>query len=114
MLFLKKAFFVVKLNAETGCLEKFWSFHRRVIEWPGLEGAARIIEFQLPCHRQDLQPPDLVLDQAAQGPFQPGLEHLQGQSIHSLSRQPAPAPHHAVKNFPLTSNLNLPSMSLTT
>ena len=30
--------------------------------------------------------------QAAQGPIQPGLEHLQGQSIHSFSGQPMPVP----------------------
>jgi len=29
-------------------------------------------------------PPDWVLDQAAQGPIQPGLEDLQGQSIHNI------------------------------
>jgi len=32
-------------------------------------------ESPIPCHRQGHQPP---LDQAAQGPIQPGLEHLQG------------------------------------
>ena len=51
---------------------------------------------------------NLHLDQDAQGPIQPGLEHLQGQNIHNLSGQPVP--HLAtliVKNFPLTSNLNL-------
>jgi len=49
-----------------------------------------------PCHRQHHQFPDLVLDQAAQGPIQPGIEHLQGWSIHSLSGQPVPAPHHSL------------------
>ena len=34
--------------------------------------------------RQGHQPPHL-LDQAAQGPIQPGLEHLQGWGIHLLS-----------------------------
>ena len=34
--------------------------------------------------------------QAAQGPIQPGLEHLQGWGIHSLSGQPVPAPHHCL------------------
>ena len=42
------------------------------------------------------QAPDLVLDQAAQGPIHSVLEHLQGQGIHSLSRQPVPAPHHSL------------------
>jgi len=44
-------------------------------------------EAPTPCHRQGLQPPYLMLDQAAQGPIQPGLEHLQGWGIHSLSGQ---------------------------
>ena len=34
------------------------------------------------CCRQGCQPPYLILDQAAQGPIQPGLEHLQGWGIH--------------------------------
>ena len=54
-----------------------------------------IIKFQTPCHRQS-QPPDLVLNQAAQGLIQPGLEHLHGWSIHSLSGQPVLAPHHSL------------------
>ena len=33
------------------------------------------------------QPSDLVLDQAAQDPIQPGFEHLQGQDIHHTSGQ---------------------------
>ena len=49
----------------------------------------------LPSARQGLQPPHL-LDQVAQGPIQPGLEHLQGRSIHNLSGQPVPAPHHSL------------------
>ena len=44
---------------------------------------------------QGHQPPYLILEQAAQGAIQPGLEHLQGWSIHNLSRQPVPAPHHS-------------------
>ena len=31
-----------------------------------------------------------MLDEAAQGPIQPGLEHIQGWGIHSLSGQPVP------------------------
>ena len=70
-------------------------------------------EAPTPHHRQGHQPPHLIPDQVAQGSIQPGLEHLQGRGIHSLSGQPVPAPHHlTVKNFPLTSNLNLPSLSL--
>jgi len=30
------------------------------------------------------------------GPIQPGLIHPQGQSIHTLSRHPVPAPHHSL------------------
>ena len=58
----------------------------RIIEWFGLEGTSRIIKFQPPYQRQGYQPPDLVLDQVAQGHIQPDLEHLQGWRIHSLSR----------------------------
>jgi len=54
----------------------------------------RVIKFQTRCHRQGHQPPDVALDQDAQGPIQPGLEHLQGWGIHSLSGQPVPASHH--------------------
>ena len=52
------------------------------------------------------------LDQNTKGPIQPGLKYLQGCSIHTLSGQPILAPHNSVKNFPLTSNLNLPSFIL--
>ena len=47
-----------------------------------------------PCKGQGHQPLHL-LDQAAQGLIQPGLEHLQGWGIHNLSEQPVPAPHHS-------------------
>jgi len=44
---------------------------------------------------------DHVLDQAAQGPIQPGLEHLQGWVTHSFSGQPVPVLHHPVRvKFP--------------
>ena len=36
-----------------------------------------------PCCRQGYQILDYTLDQVAQGPIQPGLEHLQGQGNHS-------------------------------
>ena len=68
----------------------------RIIEWLELEGISRIINFQLPCHRQGYQPPYLVPEQVAQSSILPGLKHLQGQSIHSLSGQPVPAPHHSL------------------
>jgi len=38
-----------------------------------------------PCPRQGHQSPHLTLGQAAHGPIQPGLEHLQGWGIHNLS-----------------------------
>ena len=59
-----------------------------------------------------LQPLEQVLDQIAQCAIQPGLKHLWGRGIHSLSGQPVPVPHHPLcENFPLTSKLNLPSFS---
>ena len=69
--------------------------HHRITEWPGFEGNSRIMNLQALCHRQGHQPPHLILDQVAQGPIQPGLEHLQGWGIHNLSGQPVPAPHHS-------------------
>jgi len=53
-----------------------------------LEGTSRIIKLQPLCRRQGHQPPHLILEQAANGPIQPGLEHLQGQGpqvIHRVS-----------------------------
>ena len=47
-----------------------------------------------PPASQGHQPPHL-LHQVAQGLIQPGLEHLQGRSVPSLSGQPVPAPHHS-------------------
>ena len=61
-----------------------WADGHRHTERPGLEGTSRIV---------NLQPH--LLHQAAQGPIQPGLEHLQGWGIHNLSGQPVPAPHHS-------------------
>ena len=59
--------------------------NHRITGWLGLKGTTRIIKFQSLCHRQGHQPPDLVLDQAALGPIQPGLKHLQGWGIHSTA-----------------------------
>ena len=48
-------------------------------------------------HRQSHQPPHLIPDQAAQGPIQPGLEHLQGWTGHPQPLWAAvPAPHHSL------------------
>jgi len=68
----------------------------KVIEWLGLEGTSRIFKLQPPCHRQSCQSPHLILDQAAQGPIQPGLEHLQGWTGHPQPLWAAvPTPHHS-------------------
>jgi len=56
------------------------------MEWLRLEETSRIIKFHLPCHRQDCQPLDQVLDQIAHSPIQVGLNHLQGQGIMSNFR----------------------------
>lgn len=53
----------------------------------GLERAWKNISFQAPCHGQV----HLPLEQIAQGPIQPGPEHLQGWGSPSLS---APVLHH--------------------
>ena len=53
----------------------------RIIEWFGLEGTLKIIWFQAICHGQG----HLPVDQVAQSPIQPGLEHCQGGGIHSFS-----------------------------
>jgi len=54
-----------------------------IIEWFGLEGTLKIISFQPPCHGQG----HLPVDQVAQSPVQPGLEHCQGGGSHSSSAQ---------------------------
>ena len=53
-------------------------------------------ESPIPFHRQGHQHPHLILDQPAQGPIQPCLEHLQGWGIHNICGQPVPAPHHTL------------------
>jgi len=100
----------------------FSDFFSVLIVWLGLEGTSKIINLQSPCCMQGHQPPHLILDQAAQGPIQPGLEHLQGRGIHSLwaASEPAtlsqPLSQHLttliVKNFPLICNLNPLSFNL--
>jgi len=74
----------------------------RITEWLGLEEISTI-KFQPPCHMQGCQPPHLILDQAAQGHIQPGLEHLQGWGITTSPGSPF---QHltavSVKNFPDT------------
>jgi len=46
-----------------------------------------------PCYRQG----PLPLDQVAQRPILPGLEHLQGWVTHSFSWQPVPVPYHPLR-----------------
>jgi len=85
-----------------------------IIEWLGLEGTSRIIKLQPRHHRQGFQPPHFILDQAAQGPIQPGLEHLQGRGIHNLSGQPVSAPHHSLgKELPPDIQPKSPVLQLT-
>jgi len=77
-----------------------WNY--RTVEWLGLEGTSRLIEFQTTCHKWGCQPLDQILDQVDQAPpIQPGLEHLHRWGIHTLSGQPFPALHHSlsVKNL---------------
>ena len=52
--------------------------------WVGKDLKEFLPKFQSPFHRQGHQPLDLALDQDAQGPIRPSLEHLQGQSIHNF------------------------------
>jgi len=72
---------------------------KRIIEWFKLEGTLKIIQFQLPCHGQG----HLPLEQVAQSPIQPGLEHCQGGGSHSFSGQQVPVPHHPVSKECLSS-----------
>jgi len=69
----------------------FRQYFYRIIECLGLKGTSRITSFPPPCHRQGCQLLDEELDQIAQNPIHPGLEHLQGKGIHNLSGQPVPA-----------------------
>lgn len=80
----------------------------RIKEWPRLEGTWRIMNLQPPCHRQGCQPPHLILDQAAQVPIQPGLDHLHGQGLHSLSSLFQHLTNLIVKNFSIQFNPRLP------
>ena len=74
----------------------FLILNHRIIERLVLEGTSEIIKFQPPCCRRGSQLLNQALDQAAQGPIQPGVEHLQGWGTPSLSEQPVPAPHRSL------------------
>ena len=65
-----------------------WSVHcfHRITEWPGLEGTFKYHLEQPLCHGQGRLP----LDQVAQSPIQPGLEHFHGAGFRSFSGQPVP------------------------
>jgi len=52
----------------------------RILEWLGMEGTSKIIQFQPPCHGKAHQPPD----QAAQSHVQPGMLH----SVSILPKKP--------------------------
>jgi len=56
--------------------------------WVGRDLKGHLV--QRPCHEQG----HLLLDQVAQSPVQPGLEHCQGWGIDHLSGQPVPGFHH--------------------
>ena len=70
-------------------------------------------EAPIPHCRQVHQPPQFHTSPGCPGPIQPGLEHLQGWTGHP--QPPWAAVQHLTtligKNFPLTSNLNLPSFN---
>ena len=70
---------------------KIFTESQNGLAWVGRD----LKDHEPPHHRQGHQPPHLIPDQAAQGPIQPNLEHLQGQGIHTLSEQPVPALHHS-------------------
>ena len=55
-----------------------------------MEGTLKGHPVHLPCNEQE----HLQLDQGAQSPLEPDFECLQGQSIHHLSGQHVPVPHH--------------------
>lgn len=85
-----------------------------VVEWLGLEGSPRI-KFQSPCHRHGHQPPGLVVDQVVQGPIQPVWMGVLNISRDRASTNLGCLFQHLtlpLKKFPLTSNLNLLSLSL--
>jgi len=63
----------------------------RTTEWFGLEGTFEDHLVQPPCHGLG----HLPLDQAAQSPIHPGLEHFQGGGIHNFFGQLVPVSHHA-------------------
>jgi len=76
---------VVSVCGERGVL-----LAHRIVERFGSEESCNRHLVQPPCHGQG----HLPLDQVAQSPIQPGLEHCQGGGIHNFSGQPVPVSHH--------------------
>lgn len=58
----------------------------------------------IPCRGQE----DLLLDQVAQDPIQPGLEYFQGLGINYLSGQLVPAFHNSLHKTFLPSGFHQP------
>jgi len=82
---------------------------QRMIECFGLEGTFKDHLVQASCHRQG----HLSSDKVTQSPIQPELGHLQWWGTQNLPGQPVALFHTSIlKNFFLTSNLNLSSFSL--
>ena len=73
----------IQVVEEMLSLRESLSYHR-ITEWFGLEGTFHSVSIL--CLKQGCHPPE----QAAQGPIQPGFEHLYGWGIHSFSGQPVP------------------------
>jgi len=63
----------------------------RITERLGLEETIEAHLVQLLCHGQG----HVSLDQVAQSPMHPNLEHLQGGDTHSFSGQPVTVSHHS-------------------
>jgi len=81
----------------------------RIIEWIGLEGTFKDHLVQSPFHGQG----HLPLDQVAQSPIQPALEHVrEGAATASPGNLFQCFTTLTVQNFFLMSNLNLSSCSL--
>jgi len=84
------------------------SNHRLTI-WFGLEATLKLIWLHPPAHMQGPLPPA----QGAPSPIQPGLEPCQGgAATASLGDLGQGLTTLIVKNFFLTSDLNLPSLNL--
>ena len=70
--------------------DKSESQNHRIIKSLELEGIIKGHLVHLPCNEQG----HAQVDQVAQGLIQPHLESPQGRSMHHVSGQPVPVPHH--------------------